>query len=98
MLDGIKYVECSCNADEHLLRFILDAEDREIYVCTFLNHYKPWYKRLIDAVRHVFGYKCKYGHFDATVVDESTFYQLKDMVNEFDKLIQVSKVKRSYTK
>jgi hypothetical protein len=24
----------------------------------------PWWQRIINAVKYVFGYKCRYGHFD----------------------------------
>ena len=87
MLDGNHYVECGCFADEHLLRFTLDAEAEEIYTSVFLNHWQPWYKRAWHAIKYVFGYKCKYGHFDCTVIDSRNVGQLKELIAKFDELI-----------
>ena len=60
-----EYFECRCSSPEHTLRFSYD-EDEDfpcVYVHVFLSN-GPWYKRVWDALKYVFGYKCRYGHFD----------------------------------
>ncbi len=64
MLDGIEFFECQCFSDEHTLKFILDTEYKEIYTHVFLNEYSI-YNRILIAIKYIFGYKCKYGHWDS---------------------------------
>lgn len=65
-----EYFECACHSPEHTLSFLFDDDDEfpAIYAYVFLGE-KPWHKRIVDATRHVLGYKCKYGHFDEFVFD-----------------------------
>ena len=86
MLDGSHYFECRCGSDEHTLRFTLDIADldyKEIYSSVFLNQWRPWWKRVWAAIRYVFGYKCKYGHWDCWTMDENDATRLRDMCEEF---------------
>lgn len=82
-----KYLECACDSAEHTLRFTLDVVDNEfaeIYVEVQLNQYLPWYKRVYRAVQYIFGYECKYGHFDTTILNNKNIPQLKDILEEFE--------------
>lgn len=76
------YVECSCYSDEHVLRFTYDPDDKEIYTSVFLNDWEPWYKRVWKAVKYVFGYKSKYGHFDCTLIRGDEARKLRDLCNK----------------
>ncbi len=58
------YLECSCFSPEHRLSFVYDEEDNEIYVSVFLSQYHNFFERVWIGIKYVFGYKCKYGHFD----------------------------------
>lgn len=84
MFDGTHYLECACSSDEHTLRFTLDKEDGEIYTSVYLNRYLPWYKRAWHALRYVFGYHCKYGHWDCTVINREGAAKLRAILDEFD--------------
>jgi methionyl-tRNA synthetase len=92
MLDGTYLVECSCGSDEHDLKFTIDAECEEIFLSTFLHHYRPWYQRVWVAVKYVFGYKCKYGHFDCTTMRKEQVDQLQKCLTEFYKLVESKNV------
>lgn len=63
-----EYFECSCHSPEHTLSLAFDDDEDlpAIYGHVFLGE-NPWYKRVWMAVKYVFGYKCKYGHFDEFV-------------------------------
>ncbi|MFH1547418.1 MAG: hypothetical protein ABIC57_02940 [bacterium] len=64
---------CQCFSDEHTLRFSYidnsefpdfpDGED-SFYTSVFLNKYQSIWKRIWIALKYIFGYKCKYGHWD----------------------------------
>mgnify|MGYP001767292369 CR=1 FL=1 len=83
MLDGTHYFECSCGSDEHTLRFTLNKEDGELYTSVFLNDWLPWYKRLWRAFRYVFGYKCKFGHWDCWIMRREDVDKLRALIDEF---------------
>lgn len=85
------YVECACNSDEHTLRYMFSvhewdgtpAKEPEIYTSVFLNDWEPWYKRLWKATKYVFGYKCKYGHWDCTLMKPMDAMKLRKLLEEF---------------
>lgn len=81
MLDGSEFFECKCDSDEHTVRFVLDKEDKEIYLSVYLNQYRWWYQRVWVAIKYAFGYKCKYGHWDVTMFKEEDTTRLRDMCN-----------------
>ncbi len=85
MLDGTYFFECACGSDEHVLRFTLDKQEREIYTSIFLNQYRPLWKRIFVAFGYVLGYKCKYGHWDSWIMREEDVQRLKDMIEEFER-------------
>lgn len=63
ILDETHFFECQCGSDEHTLRFIYDKEHNEVYLSIFLNNPR-FCKRIWLALKYVFGYKCKHGHWD----------------------------------
>lgn len=85
MLDGTHYLECACDSDEHTLRFTLDKDDGEIFTSVYLNHWLPWHKRVWLAVRYVFGYRCKYGHWDCTIINREGAKKLRAILDEFER-------------
>ena len=83
MLDGTYFYECACGSDEHTIRFTLNKAEKEVYLSVFLNQYRPWWKRVYVAIRYIFGYKCRYGHWDNWLMDENDAVRLRDMFNDF---------------
>jgi hypothetical protein len=65
------YVECGCESTEHTLRFTYNEEDNEVYTEVQLSRWHPWYRRVWLALKYVFGYQCKYGHWDCTIINKS---------------------------
>lgn len=88
MLDGSYFFECKCGSDEHTLRFTLDKEDKEIYTSIFLNNYLNIFKRLFVAIKYIFGYKCKYGHWDCWVMRDEDIQKLSDMLDNYKSIIE----------
>lgn len=72
-----EYLECSCSTPEHTVRFLKD--DDFVYMTFFLSE-APWYKRIVNALRYVFGYKCRYGHFDEVVLDKEGVAKMIDIL------------------
>ena len=74
------YFECSCSSEEHTFSFHYDPDDGELYMSAFLNDWEAWYKRVWKAVKYVFGYKCKYGHWDCTILTQKQTQRLKELL------------------
>ena len=78
---------CSCHSTEHQYIFLYEDEpysdgkiDRSVYIHTHLNTY-PFWKRLIKGVRYIFGYHCKYGHFDEFIINPEDVGKFEKVVN-----------------
>lgn len=91
MLDGTEFFECQCYSDEHTLKMVLDADPEypELFTSIYLNDYRGFFKRLWVGIKYIFGYKCKYGHWDC-------FCLRQDDADRMIELIQ--KYKEAYTK
>lgn len=75
-----EYFECACFSDEHVLKFICDEEDNELYCSIFLNQYRSIFKRVWIAIKYIFNYKCKYGHWDNWIFRQEDSERLKELL------------------
>lgn len=86
---SIHHYECACHSDEHTLKFTLDPGSAEVqpelFTSTFLQP-APFYKRFWTGVRYIFGYKCKYGHFDCFIMKPTDAKRMLQMLSEYDTL------------
>lgn len=77
-----EFFECQCSSDEHTLKFTVDEEDGTIYTNTFINDWYPWYYKIWLAIKYVFGYKSKYGHFDSFQMREEDQIRMLDLLKK----------------
>ena len=54
---------CSCNNIEHQIHIYKDEEFKSVAMSIHLVSGSFW-KRLINGIKYIFGYKSKYGDFD----------------------------------
>lgn len=73
---------CKCSSAEHTLLF--ESMDGDIYVSMFLSEL-PLFKRIILAIKYIFGYKCRYGHYEEIILDKSNIKELKEIINYLEK-------------
>lgn len=87
MLDGSYFFECQCTSAEHTVRFILNKQDKEIYVSMFLDHFQPWYKRVLIALKYIFKMPQGFNHyhFAECVLVEDDIDALEKMLKDFRK-------------
>jgi len=52
---------CVCGTPDHMLEFVFDEEDKQVYVNTQLNSNASFLKRVLYALRYIFGIKSRYG-------------------------------------
>lgn len=89
MTQQTEFFECVCMTDEHTIRFQLDATDPdnvELYTSVFLNQYHGFFGRLWIAIKYLFGYKCKYGHWDCTMLKLEDADRLIALLNNYKQL------------
>jgi len=63
-----EYVECQCESVDHIMRFVIDEEEDEVYVDVQLSEYQNIFKRFWLAIRYICGCTEKYGHWDVTLL------------------------------
>jgi hypothetical protein len=74
-----QWFDCACAWPEHTLRFVYDPDEGDLWTEVHLTH-DVWWKRLWTAVRHVFGYKCKYGCYDCWLMKDEDVDRLIDLL------------------
>ena len=86
--DHTEYFECACFSPEHALRFDLldnnddksnNADNVELSTTVFLGQHDSFIQRVWLAIKYIFGYKCRYGHFDCYIMrpeDADRFIEL----------------------
>lgn len=82
-----EFFECQCHSDEHTLKFIADEdeEDPEIFTAVFL-HSGPWYTRVLKGIKYIFGYKCRYGHWDCFIMKPEDSERLINLLKHNSKV------------
>lgn len=72
---------CQCNNVEHQLIFSYFPEDGDVYVSVHLtSEYSIW-ERIKMAIKYIFGYKCRYGHFSGFIFKPSDADKLQKVVD-----------------
>ena len=83
-MDKKIYLACDCHNVEHITRFsYLEEEPNEICMETHLVDHLNFWKRILKAIKYVFGFKFKYGYFDCTIISPENAVHLRDELNVF---------------
>ena len=75
---------CECHSTEHQIVIGKDEEDGVVYCHIHLSN-RPWWKRLYYGIKFIFGYKCKYGHWDEFLFNPNDVDKLKEIVDLLEK-------------
>lgn len=84
-----EHFECICSTPEHTIRFKLEDygdNDTSLYMSIFLDQYHGFFSRLWIAIKYIFGYKCKYGHWDCTMFKVEDADRLIELLEVYKKL------------
>lgn len=76
------YIECDCGSQEHSIRFIIFSNDEYLVVWTFLLSRIGFFKRFWNALKYIFSYRRRYGHFEETLLNPAQVEQLRDLLNQ----------------
>ena len=85
-----EYLECDCSSIEHTVKITAEVDlefpkHSNVTVQIQLSQYHPWYARIWNAVKYVFGYECKYGHWDVTMLNIEEVNKLHMLLHNFNK-------------
>ena len=79
-----EYFECKCHGDVHVLRYYIDRENNEVYTSVYLNPWRPWYWRVWNGFRYMFGYQCRGGAWDCTIMKNEQIPALIALLQSLD--------------
>lgn len=77
------YFQCDCSSQEHTLGIEFDTEEKEVCFHVQLSQYRGFFGRLVVAVKYLFGYECKYGHWDTVLMNEEKFMDLYNLMGRY---------------
>ena len=77
------FVLCDCGCDEHQMIIHKDDSDnyKEVIISMHLTTYRNIFKRIWVAIKYIFGYKSKYGHWDSLIITDRNYKPLKDAID-----------------
>lgn len=75
---------CECNSSEHQIVLNYDVDDNYVYCSIHLVKYR-FFKRLIHGIKYIFGYTCRYGHFEEFILSDRHVDKLKTLTNSLEK-------------
>lgn len=78
------HVVCECHSPDHVLQFshMEDMDGDEIcWTQVQLHQYRSFWERLVVATKYLFGYNCRYGHWDCTSINVEQGKSLRDYLN-----------------
>lgn len=76
---------CECHSLEHIFVFsdMCDIngsyDESGPYIHIFLKEH-VWYKRILTAIKYIFGFKTKYGHYDEIILKPKDIIRLKNLL------------------
>jgi len=73
-------LRCSCHSKEHEIEFAYD--DEFFYAMIHLTPL-PFWKRLINGIKYVFGHRCIYGDFDEMIFTDIEVKKLLDLIHNY---------------
>jgi hypothetical protein len=83
-LKDIEFMLCDCESIEHQITLRKDDELKDIYMTIHLKPF-PWYKRIANGIKYIFGYRCAYGDFDEFILSHKHADTLRKMADFLSK-------------
>lgn len=78
----VEHINCECHHPEHAFNLTFDKKDGDLFLTIFLSNGR-WYKRIVPALKFIFGYKSRFGHFDEVQIDPNKRSQLFEIIKKF---------------
>lgn len=76
-----KCIICSCHDVKHIMIYEKDIRHNEKYVYLSIHLNKiPFYKRILYAIKYIFGHQSSLGAFDEIIIDKDNIDGFEDIV------------------
>lgn len=72
---------CECNSIEHQIVMSYFKDEKEVYCSVHLIPERNVFKRIIHAVKYVFGHRSVYGDFDEFIFNPKDADRLQSVVD-----------------
>jgi hypothetical protein len=76
----VHYFECECSHGDHLIRYMWEEGEDELWTEIRMNPYHSFFSRIWLAIKYIFGYNCVNGHFDCTMLSKQEAGKLVDLL------------------
>lgn len=76
-----------CSAEHQIIIRTFNEDEGEEYKLVYVNIHlvaRSFWGRLISGVKYIFGYKCKFGHFEEFILSPSHTPQLKELIKTLE--------------
>jgi hypothetical protein len=92
-----EYFSCICESNEHALVVKLwdfsepeggDPLDVELSFDVFLCQHRSFWQRVWAAVRYVFGYRCRFGHFESATLKYEDADRLLELIHNYKRRVE----------
>jgi hypothetical protein len=79
------YVECDCGHNDHTMKFTFTEGDNydvgSVYMAVQMGHGHIWYERIWLAIKYIFGYQSRFGHWDCVSLDYIRLRRIREFVD-----------------
>lgn len=82
-----RIILCECSSTEHQVIFHHD-DDGDLFMSVHLQQSKGLWYRIKAAVKYIFGYRSRYGHWDALTIGPES-------IPEFEEIVKTLKIKQN---
>lgn len=82
--DDFTLLICECSSTEHQIIFMKDEDEEQIYCHIHLTP-KPFFERLKNGIRYIFGHRSIYGDFDEIILSNKHKYKIKEIYDFLNK-------------
>lgn len=72
---------CECNSIEHQIVMSYFEDEKEVYCSVHLKPERNVFKRIIHAVKYIFGHRSIYGDFDEFIFNPKDADRLQSVVD-----------------
>ena len=72
---------CECNSNEHQIVMSYFEDEKEVYCNVHLKPERNVLKRIIHAVKYIFGHRSAYGDFDEFIFNPKDADRLQSVVD-----------------
>ena len=79
VFENKQWVNCSCHDNHHAITLWYDEEFNALDLSMRVNNYRPFWNRVISALKYVFNFNNKNLYYDSFTIDEENVHLIELM-------------------